>query len=292
MSKLLLIDGNSYLHRAFHAYPEMTSPKGAPTNAVYGTLKMMENLVSKVNPTHFAVCLDSSKKTFRNSIYSEYKANRKPAPEALVSQFVLFRQVLSALDITFFEDEQYEADDLLGTVSQRAEGLLTMIATSDRDAIQLIDCRTTVLLYKNKGYVELSDGNLIMEFRPDQMVDIKALAGDASDNIPGVPGVGKKTAIELVNKYGSAFGVIENSGEIKGKLGEKIRANIDSIKMSYKLAVIKRDCPIDVNFDNLKLGVDIEIGDFVLASLGIRTINLNKFLLGEQQDASGQVALF
>lgn len=281
--ELLLIDGNSFLHRCFHAFPFMTSPAGLPTNAVYGTMKMLEGLVGEFTPTHLAVCFDASRHTFRHKQYPQYKANRKPTPQQLVRQFVLIREVLSALKIPYFENTEYEADDLLGTIAQKAAGYLTRIATSDRDCVQLVDHRTRLVLYKNGSHPEVKLQDVMDEYgiEPWQMVHYKALAGDKSDNIPGVPGIGEKTALELVKKHGSIKEIAEAAGEVPGRIGKLLMDGSDNMKLSYDLAKINCECPIEVNYDKLKLNVDLEKGERKLATLGIKKINLGVFVVKE-----------
>lgn len=274
--ELLLMDGNSYLHRAFYSYPEMNAPNGAPTNAVYGFLKMLESILLKVSPTHLAVCFDASRKTFRRELYSDYKANRKPAPEGLVKQFSIIREVMAAMNIPYFDHPHYEADDLLGTIATRSK-MPTKIASGDRDVYQLISPQITVLYYKNKGYVEMKHGSIYLGYPSDKMIDIKALAGDTADNIPGCPGVGEKTAINLIGKYGSVEGVLNNAEAIPGKLGENIRSNREIILISLELAKINCDCPVDVDYDDLLMDIDPVIGSLMMTKLGIKSINMDNF---------------
>ncbi len=274
--ELLLMDGNSYLHRAFHAFPEMNAPDGTPTNVVYGFLKMLETILLKVSPTHLAVCFDASRKTFRRELYSEYKANRKPAAAELAKQFPLIREVLAALNIPYFHHPYYEADDLLGTIATRSE-MPTKIASGDRDVYQLISPQITVLYYKKKGYVEMKHGGIYLGYPSDKMIDIKALAGDTADNIPGCPGIGEKTAINLIEKYGSAEEVLNNAESIPGKLGQNIRANREKILISFELAKINCDCPLEVDYDDLLMDIDPVIGSLMLTRLGIKSINLEGF---------------
>lgn len=271
ISVFLIIDGNSYLHKAFHALKPMHAPDGTPTNAVYGMLKMMEGIIPTVSPTHMAVCFDASKHgTFRHRAYPEYKANRKETHPQLVAQFPVIRKTLGALGIPYFEDVEYEADDLAGSLAEMAEGYTTYIATGDKDCIQLISPRTKVL-FSRKGHNVLSLENAegVLGVPPHQVVDFKALAGDTSDNIPGAKNVGEKTAVKLIKEYGSALGVIENAHRIPGKIGEAIRDSEETIRMSHFLATIKRDCPMDADIDSLKLNINKKRGMEKLFSLGI-----------------------
>lgn len=283
--EILLVDGNAFLHRCFYAFPAMTSPDGIPTNAVYGMLKMLEGLVKEVNPTHLAICFDASRNTWRHQLYDQYKANRKPAPDLLAKQFPLIREVLSSLNIPYLENEEYEADDLLGTVAQKAGGYLTRIATGDRDCIQLISPRVKLVMYKNNtGHTEI-DLQAVMEsygLEPWQLVHYKALAGDSSDNIPGVPGIGEKTALELLKQYSSINEIVNVIEEIPGRSGKLLARGLDSMKLSYELAKINCECPVEIDLDTFKMAVNIENGEKVLASLGIKKINLEVFVRREK----------
>ncbi len=275
MFVLLLVDGNFFLHRAFYACPKMNAPNGTPTNAVFGFLKMLKNLLAITTPTHIAVCFDASKNTFRKKIYPEYKANRKPTPVDLIKQFPVIRQVLAGANIMCFEHPEYEADDLLGTIAAWSN-MPTKIASGDRDIYQLISPQTTFLYYNN-GYKRLGSGTTYLGYPPEKMVDIKALAGDSADNIPGCPRVGEKTAIKLIKKYGSLSNILDNADNIPGKLGQNIRVNRNKILLSLELAKINCNCPIDIDCSNLLLEIDSIIGSVVLSELGIKSINLGNF---------------
>ena len=277
---LILIDGNSLLHRSYHAYPFMSSPAGVPTHAVYGTLKYLERILKRVAPTHLLFCFDASKKTFRNDLYPDYKANRKDAPEDLVPQFALIRTVLKRFNIPYLEDENVEADDLIGTIANNAGGYMTKIVSSDKDMLQLVNHRVSVLLVKNGGeYLEITTDNILekMGYKPWDVPELKALSGDKSDNIPGVPGVGDMTALKLLKEHGSLEKILENVPDIPGKLGEKIAAAVEDIRLFRTLATIKTDCDLS-GFDKerLKLNLDVVAGEIDLQRLGIRTIHLSQ----------------
>ncbi|OPX89425.1 MAG: DNA polymerase I [Pelotomaculum sp. PtaB.Bin104] len=275
--ELLLIDGNNFLYRAFYAYPPMTGLGNVPTNAVYGTLRMLESLIPKVKPTHLAVCFDASRESFRNRLYKNYKGNRKGAPPELIPQFNLIREVLKALNILYLESPEYEADDLIGTVAQKAAGYLTRIATGDRDCLQMINHRIRVLYYRKGGYIELTPEMMEQEFGypPHHVVPLKALAGDTSDNIHGAPGIGEKTALNLIRQHINLTKIL--AVEIPGKTGEIIKEYAEDIRLSQKLATIKCDCPLPLGLDDLKLNIDEEKGSEKLLRLGIKSINLSKF---------------
>jgi len=281
---LILIDGNSLLHRCFHAFPSMKAPDGRPTNAVYGMLKLLINVVSQRRPTHLAVAFDVSRNSFRKREYPEYKANRKETDPYLIPQFCIIKGVLSSLNIPYFEKELYEADDIIGTLAVRAStGYKVEILTGDKDCIQLVNENVSVLLMK-KGVsqmVECTPQSTENElgFRHDQVLSIKALAGDRSDNIPGVRGVGEKTAIELLRKYGTTEGVIAAIQDITGKQGEKIRAGIEMIRLSQQLATIFCKVPIDVDLESLRLRISQETGIEMLHRLGIRSLKVDELCL-------------
>ena len=255
---LILIDGNSLMYRAFYALPILSTDDGVYTNAVYGFLSMMLKMIEEENPSHIAVAFDLKEKTFRNDMYEEYKAGRKPMPDELVPQFDTIKKLLSAMDIKTLGLAGYEADDIIGTLSQDAskKGMKTKIITGDRDVFQLIDDMVEVVLTK-RGITDIEhyDTKALYEkysLAPKEMIDLKGLMGDTSDNIPGIPSVGEKTALKLLAQYKTMDGVLEHADEIKGKLGEKVRDNIDQARLSRELATINREIPIEYSFDSLK----------------------------------------
>lgn len=250
MKKLLLIDGSSLLHRAFYALPLLSSKEGIYTNAVHGFMMMLNRLLGSQKPDYILVAFDKSRVTFRNQLYAEYKGNRQETPPELRGQFELIKEVLDAAHIHWQETEGYEADDILGTLACLGEkdGIAVEIFSGDRDVFQLIDDHTTVFITK-KGISEIEryDQAAIRErygVTPAQLIEIKGLMGDSSDNIPGVPGVGEKTAIKLIGEYGSIDNLYAHLDEIRGKLAEKLAANRDQAYQSRELAVICRDMPL------------------------------------------------
>jgi len=257
MSKLVLIDGNSIANRAFYALPLLTNSGGLHTNAVFGFTTMLLKLIEEERPTHFLVAFDAGKVTFRHKDYGEYKGGRAKTPPELSEQFPLIKQLLEAFGIAQFELDGYEADDIIGTLTRKAdeEGRDTVVVTGDKDMLQLASERVTVALTrKGVSEIERYGPEQIQEkygLHPRQIIDLKGLMGDASDNIPGIPGVGEKTALKLLHEYGSVEGVLAHSGEIKGKLREKIEENAESARMSKELATIFREVPIDLNWDEL-----------------------------------------
>lgn len=258
MEELILIDGNSLLFKAFYATSYtgnyMVNRNGIPTNGVYGFACMVEKIIS-INPKYVIVAFDYGKKTFRNELLDTYKATRKETPQELVPQFALAREYLTAHNITWYEVEGYEGDDIIGTLVDFGEknNLKVSVYTGDKDANQLISSQTTI--YRTvKGVTELdiyNEQTLLDKYglKPDQFRDFLGLMGDSSDNIPGIKGVGEKTALKLLHQYGTIEGLQEHQDEIKGKMGEKIRAGMEDALMSKKLATILRNIPIDVDLE-------------------------------------------
>lgn len=258
MEELILIDGNSLLFKAFYATSYtgnyMVNRNGIPTNGVYGFARMVEKIIS-TNPKYVIVAFDYGKKTFRNELLDTYKATRKETPQELVPQFALAREYLTAHNITWYEVEGYEGDDIIGTLVDFGEknNLKVSVYTGDKDANQLISPQTTI--YRTvKGVTELdiyNEQTLLDKYglKPDQFRDFLGLMGDSSDNIPGIKGVGEKTALKLLHQYGTIEGLQEHQDEIKGKMGEKIRAGMEDALMSKKVATILRDIPIDVDLE-------------------------------------------
>lgn len=248
--KLVLLDGNSLANRAFYALPLFSTGEGVYTNAVYGFLTMLYKLLDDEKPDYVAVAFDKSGPTFRHEQFAEYKGTRKGAPDEFRPQLSLLREVLDALNVGWIQLDRYEADDLLGTLSLQADeqGLETLVVTGDRDALQLVSDSTTVVMTR-KGIsetVKYTPEVLREEYGigPAQIVDMKALMGDTSDNIPGVPGVGEKTALKLLQEYGTLENLLEHLDKIKGKLGERLREHVGDAQLSQRLATIDRQAPI------------------------------------------------
>ena len=201
--KLLIIDSNALIHRAFHALPDtMKNSEGLQTNAIYGVTSILIKILKEIKPSHIVDCFDVKKKTFRNDLYKDYKANRKKQPQELYDQIPYIKKILSAFNIKILEKENYEADDVMGTVVSKIKGIEKIILTGDKDTFQLIDSETSILTFK-KGISDTFTYNIgnikeITKLNPDQVIDYKALRGDSSDNIPGISGIGEKTAIKLL----------------------------------------------------------------------------------------------
>ncbi|CEN75796.1 DNA polymerase I [[Clostridium] sordellii] len=257
---LVIIDGNSIINRAFYALPDLTNKQGLHTNAIYGFTTMLFKIIENYKPTHISVAFDKKAPTFRHLEYKEYKAGRKKMPDELREQIEPLKNLLDAFKINRLELEGYEADDIIGTVSLKAEkeGYKVFIVTGDKDAIQLASKNTTTLITKKGvGEVDEFDFDEVMkkyEMTPNQFIDLKGLMGDKSDNIPGVPGIGEVTGIKLIKEFGSIENIIENVDSIKGSPRKKIEEHKDLAIMSKRLATIIRDVPIDITIDDLSFG--------------------------------------
>ncbi len=248
MENMLLIDGNSLINRAFYALPPLTNAKGEPTQAVYGFTTMLIKAIEDYKPKYIAVAFDLKAPTFRHLKYDGYKATRKGMPEELAVQLPILKELLKLMNISIVEKQGFEADDIIGTLAAD-DSVMTYIVTGDRDSLQLIDDTTRVVLTKRgiTDTVVLDEAKLMEDFSltPRQVIDYKSLAGDSSDNIPGVPGVGDKTALNLISRYSSLDGVYSHIDEIGGKLGERLRDGEQSALLSYELATIKTDVPLE-----------------------------------------------
>ena len=255
--KILLLDSNSLLNRAFYAMPDLTDRNGRHTGAVFGYMNMLINIIDKYQPTHAVAVFDRKAPVFRKSIYEGYKAQRKPMPPELAEQLEPLKGILRAMGIPVAEMDGFEADDIIGSISRQWE-YPAFIVTGDRDSLQLVSERVSVLLTK-KGVSEVEDytpARLAEDgLTPSQVIDLKSLMGDSSDNIPGVPGVGEKTAKDLLSKYSTLDGVYEHIDEIKGKLKEKLEAGKESAYMSYELATIKCDLTLPVRLEEAGLTI-------------------------------------
>lgn len=251
MDRLILLDSNSLINRAYYALPNLSTHSGQFTGAIFGYMNMLMKIVSTYDPTHIIATFDRKAPTFRKSMYDGYKATRKPMPTELASQLAPLKEILAAMNIPILEMDGYEADDIIGTLAKRF-AVETYIVTGDKDSLQLIDDTTTVLLTK-KGITEIAfyDEKMLAGegLAPSQIIDLKSLMGDASDNIPGVAGVGEKTARDLLAKYGTLDGVYAHIDEIKGKLQEKLVNSKDMAYLSYDLATINVHSPVE--FDDL-----------------------------------------
>jgi len=241
--KLWLVDGSSYLYRAFFALPPLTTSTGVPTGAILGVLNMLNKLLKEENPELVAVVLDAPGRTFRDELFEEYKAHRPPMPDDLRAQIAPLIEAIPALGLPLLRIEGVEADDVIGTLAELAEraGLEVVISTGDKDMAQLVNDRITLVNTMFDTKLDRAGVKAKFDVLPEQIVDYLALVGDSSDNIPGVPKVGPKTAAKWLGEYGSADAIVANAGAIAGKVGESLRDNLATLELSRKLATIRRD---------------------------------------------------
>jgi len=298
MGKLVIIDGNAIMHRAFHALPPLTTKKGEPINAVYGLVSMLLKVITDIKPTHMAVAFDEKEQTFRQKELPSYQAQRPPMADELSSQFEKAREFLKTADIPVYSKPGYEADDVIGTIADKSKGDV-VIVTGDRDQLQLVDDKLNIKLYM--PVVGLANTKLYGEAEtvermgvpPTQIADLKSLTGDASDNYFGVPGIGPKTAESLLSKYKSTKEIYEHLTDIPEKVREKLEKGKASADQSYFLATIDRKVPVEFNFD--------EMGKWDIANpkvlklfeeFGFKTLTERIKKVGKEIEDSKQGALF
>lgn len=278
--KIVLIDGNSIAYRAFYALPLLNNDKGVYTNAVYGFTMMLKRILEEEQPTHILVAFDAGKTTFRHATYQEYKGGRQKTPNELSEQFPFIRELLDCLHITYYELEKYEADDIIGTLSLQAEqqGFEVKVISGDKDLTQLVSAKTTVSITK-KGITEMEEytPEYVREkygLTPGQITDLKGLMGDTSDNIPGIPGVGEKTALKLLHQFETVERLVESVEEVSGKkLKEKIIEHKELALLSKQLATIMRDAPLAVTIaETAYQGMDREKVVAFYQELGFQTL--------------------
>ena len=295
MKKILLIDGSSLIFRAFYAIKNLTTKDGVFVNGVYGFLNMYYKALELTNPTHVFVAFDKGSKTFRHTEYSDYKGTRDKAPNEITYQFGILKDLLSSMNVNYLELDEYEADDILGTIAKLAqkEGFEVDIFTGDRDYLQLVDDNIFVYLTK-KGIseIKLMDNNAIYEdfgISPKQLIEVKALQGDSSDNIPGVKGVGEKTALKLIQEYGNLENLYKNLGKLKGKLKENLENEKDKAYLSRYLGEIYLNVPIDKNIEDFELK-DVNLNEYIekLENLEFKSI-INKYFKDVKKDNSKSI---
>ena len=263
MDKLLLVDGHSILNRAFYGLPDLTNSKGEHTNAILGFINIIFKIIEEEKPTHLAVAFDVHQKTFRHEMFEDYKGTRKGMPDELRSQVPIMKEVLKAMQVTVIECPGYEADDIIGTLSRKGEeaGMEVSVLSGDRDLLQLATDKVLIKIPKTKGGQTTVENYHAQEFQalygvtPTEFIDMKGLMGDTSDNIPGVPGIGEKTASKIIATYHTIEAAYEHIDEIKPKKAmENLAAYYDQAIMSKVLATIKLDAPISIDFDTMKFG--------------------------------------
>ena len=244
---LILVDGTAYLYRAFHALPPLSTSSGEPTGAIHGVVAMLRKLVNSYQPTYVGVVFDAPGKTFRDDLYAEYKANRPPMPDEMRAQIEPLYQLIKALGFPLLVVKGVEADDVIGTlaVQARAQGVTTVISTGDKDMTQLVDDWTTLVNTMDDTVLDSAGVEKKFGVAPERIVDYLALIGDSVDNVPGVPKVGPKTAVKWLQEYGSLDGIIDKAAEIKGKVGESLRASLEQLPLSKKLVTIATGLELD-----------------------------------------------
>lgn len=259
MSKFLVIDGSSLMYRAYYALPMLTTSEGLHTNALYGFTMMLIKLIEEEKPDYIAIAFDKKAPTFRHKEYQDYKATRQAMPKELAEQVDLLKEIIEGFNIKILELEGYEADDIIGTISKLAEEkeMEVLVVTGDRDALQLVSDKVKVKISK-KGITQMEefDEKAVLEryeITPHQFIDLKGLMGDKSDNIPGIPNIGEKTAIKLLKDFGTIENLLQNLSQLKGKIKENIENNKELAIMSKKLVTIKRDIPIEIDFEEYRV---------------------------------------
>ncbi|MFH1784107.1 MAG: DNA polymerase I [bacterium] len=292
-ARFYIIDGNAYIHRAFHALPPLTNSKGQLINAVYGFTRMLLKIIKREQPDYLAVCFDSPHPTFRHEAFSDYKANRKKTPDELKTQIPLAHEVVEALNISSFAIKGYEADDIIATLARKGkeENMDTFIVTGDKDALQLVDDTVFVL---NEAKNIIYDEEKVKErfgVEPAKVIEVMGLAGDSSDNVPGVPGVGEKTAIKLITKFGSIEHLLENISEVEGKLKDKLSEFSEQAKMSRQLVTLDHNVPVEAKASDC--GIREAHKDKMIELFGrleFKTL-LSQISSGQQEDADYRTVL-
>ena len=277
MKKIVLVDGSSYVYRAFYALPPLTSPKGEPTGAIYGFIRMIAKLINELKPEYIAVAFDHPGKTFRHKEFKEYKATRKETPDELKSQIPKIKKILKLWGIKVLEIPGYEADDLIATLAKKAEekGFEVIIVTPDKDMLQLVNQNIKVLNPINEYLFNREKVKEKYGIYPEQFIDYLSLIGDTVDNIIGVHGVGPKTAQKLLEKFQNIEGIYENIDQLKEKLKNAFEEAKERVQLNKKLIKLKTDAPIDIDIEDLKKGkTDIVKLKQIFDELGFKSLKL------------------
>ncbi|MHC4454658.1 MAG: 5'-3' exonuclease [Planctomycetota bacterium] len=257
MSKrFFIIDGHSQFYQAFYAIAGLTTPSGLPINAVYGFTRMLRKIIKEQNPDYMAIAFDAKGPTFRHQEYKEYKIHRKPTPDELLSQLPLMFDVINAYNIPLYILEGYEADDIIGTIAKRvsAKEIECIIVTTDKDMEQLVDNNIRILNSRKKEITDIEKIRKEKGIEPQDFIDVLALGGDASDNIPGIPGIGYKTALNLIREWKTLENVLSNIDKIKGKKRqENLSKNTELAILSKRLATIDTRVPLDIDIEACRL---------------------------------------
>jgi len=250
---VVLVDGNGFIFRAYHRFPSMTRPDGTPVNAVYGVTTMLMRLMEKTDADHMAVIFDSARHTFRNDIYPAYKAHRPPPPDDLVPQFALIREAVDALNLPRVEVIGFEADDIIATYAKQASaaGAEVTIVSSDKDLMQLVNEQVTMLDPMTWQKIDVAAVKEQFGVFPDRVADVQALAGDAVDNVPGIHGIGIKTAARLINQFGDLKTLLRFACEVGGKKGRSLIDHADIARISKQLVTLRDDVPVPTPLDGL-----------------------------------------
>jgi DNA polymerase-1 len=298
MSRLVLIDGNAIMHRAYHALPKtLTNKTGEPTNAVYGFTAMLLRIIEDLNPTHIAICFDRKEPTFRKKLDKDYQAHRPKMDDELSSQFPKVKGLAEAVRIPVYDKVGYEADDIIGTISKKAEVDTVVIVTGDKDILQLVDDKIKVYMpVRGLSESELMDPvgikNKLGVF-PENIDDYKALVGDSSDNYKGVPGIGPKSAVKLIEKYKDIDGIYKNLDKLDLKTADKLRDGEKSARMSYTLAQIVTNVDLGFDLENMrKWQLDSKAVEREYEKLSFRTLARRTKKLAEKIQKENQVSLF
>jgi DNA polymerase-1 len=253
--RLYLIDGSSYIYRAYFAIRHLSNSKGKATNAVYGFVNMLLKVVREQTPDHLAVVFDAKGPTFRKELYPDYKANRAQMPEDLVPQVPVIKELVRAFNMPAIEKEGFEADDIIATLARKfaAEGLEVTVVTGDKDLMQVVSERIQLLDTMKDQVSGLAEVAERFGGTPDKVIEVQALSGDTSDNVPGVPGVGEKTAVKLIREYGTVENLLANLDRVKGKLQERLRENVESARLSKQLVTLRDDVPLELDYESFAL---------------------------------------
>ncbi|MBI4153422.1 hypothetical protein HY503_00265 [Candidatus Woesebacteria bacterium] len=295
MGKLILIDGNAILHRAFHALPPLTTKHGEPINAVYGLISMLLRVITDLKPTHIAVVFDEKEPTFRHKEFAPYQAQRPPMADELSLQFETAKRVIEAFGIPIYSKSGYEGDDVIGTLAGEARQDV-VIVTGDRDILQLVNEKVKVYL----PIAGLSSAKLMGEeevkeklgITPKQVADYKALVGDPSDNYPGVPGIGPKTAISLLEKYKNLDEIYAHLGGISSSMREKLIKGKDDAKLSLRLATIVKDAPVKLDIGACgRWDIDSQAVLDLFSKFGFKTLTERVKKVGKNLDDEKQMSL-
>ncbi len=251
---LILVDGSSYLFRAYHALPPLANTRGEPTGAIVGVVNMLRKLINDYQPQYMAVVFDAPGRTFRNELYADYKANRPPVPEELIAQINMLHDIVEAMGLPLLMVEGVEADDVIGTLTRQAaqQGMTTLVSTGDKDMAQLVDGHVSLIDTMSNRYLDEAGVEEKFGVKPEQIIDYLALVGDTSDNIPGVPKCGPKTAVKWLDQYGTLDQLTAHADQVKGKIGESLRAALPQLPLSRRLTTIKTDVPLGLGPEQLQ----------------------------------------